>query len=65
MTIILPKATPLADILNNLGQMSEVEATGEEPLIEEISPSLLKKAKAVPRLKTRLRKTLFVTLGKD
>jgi len=63
MTIILTKAMPLADILNKFGNMSEVEAVGEKPLTGEISPKLLKKAEAIPRLKNRTRKTIFVTLG--
>jgi len=62
ITLPLPKPTPLADILNKLGEVSEVEATGEKPLTEEGDPSLIKKAAAVPRLKTRLSKIIFVTL---
>ncbi len=62
ITLPLPKPTPLADILNKLGEVSEVEATGEKPLTEEGDPRLLKKAAAVPRLKTRPSKIIFVTL---
>jgi len=61
MTIILNKAISLADILNKLGNMPEVEAVGEKPLTGQISPGLLKKAEAIPRLKNRTRKTIFVT----
>jgi len=64
ITIILTKATPLADILNKFGNMAEIEAVGEKPLTGEISPKLLKKAKAIPRLKNRTRKTIFVTIEK-
>ena len=64
ITIILTKAISLADILNKFGNMSEVEAIGEKPLTGEISPKLLKKAEAIPRLKNRTRKTIFVTLEK-
>ena len=65
ITIILAKATPLADILNKLGEVSEIETIGETPLTGETSPKLIKKAKAIPRLKNRVRKTIFVTLEKD
>ena len=64
LTIILTKATSLADILNKFGNMSEVEAIGEKPQTGEVSPKLLKKAEAIPRLKKRTRKTIFVTLEK-
>ncbi len=62
ITIPLPKPAPLADILNKLGEMAEVETIGEEPLTEEAESRLLKKAAAIPRLKNRVRKTIFVTL---
>jgi len=61
MTIILNKAMLLADILNKLGEMPEIEAVGEKPLTGETSPKLLKDAAAIPRLKNRIRKTIFVT----
>ena len=60
MTTMLDKAIPLADILNKLGEIPEIEAIGEEPLRGETSPSLLKKATAIPKLKARPRKTIFV-----
>jgi len=62
ITIPLPKPAPLANILNKLGEMSEVETIREEPLTKEAEPSLFKKAAAIPRLKNRIRKTIFVTL---
>jgi len=62
ITIALPKPTPLANILNKLGEMPEVGTIGEEPLTGEADPSLFKKVAAMPRLKTRIRKTIFVTL---
>ena len=62
ITIPLPKPTPLENILSKLGEMSEIGTIGEEPLTDEGDPSLLKKAAAIPRLKTRSRKTIFVTL---
>ncbi len=62
ITILLPKPTPLADILNKLEEMSEVEIAGEKPLTGEGAPSPLKKAKAILRQKNRLGKIIFVTL---
>ncbi len=62
ITIPLPKPTPLANVLNELGEMPEVETIGEEPLTEEADPSLFKKVATIPRLKTRIRKTIFITL---
>ena len=62
ITIALPKPTPLANILNKLGEMPEVGTIGEEPLTGEADSSLFKKVAAMPRLTTRLRKTIFVTL---
>ncbi|MFC1984710.1 response regulator transcription factor [Chloroflexota bacterium] len=62
ITIALSKPTPFEDILSELGGMSEVETIGEEPLTEEVDPSLFKKVAAMPRLTTRFRKTVFVTL---
>ena len=65
MTIVLPKAISLEDILSKFGNMSEIEAVGEEPLTGEVSTKLLKKAEAIPRLKNRVRKNIFVTLEKN
>ncbi|MFC1865046.1 response regulator transcription factor [Chloroflexota bacterium] len=62
MTTILDKAIPLADILNKLGEIPEIEATGEEPLTAGTSSKLIKKAASLPRLKNRTRKTIFITL---
>ena len=62
ITIALPKPTPLANILNELGEMPEVETIGEEPLTGKGDPSLFKKVAAIPRLNTRIRKTIFITL---
>ena len=62
ITITLTKATPLAYILDKMQEVSEVEAIHETPLTEKTSPSLLEKAKAVPKLENRHRKTIFVTL---
>ncbi|MFC2056659.1 response regulator transcription factor [Chloroflexota bacterium] len=65
MTIILSEATSLASVLNMFKNMPEVETVGEEPLGGEISPKLLKKAEDMPRLKNRIRKTIFVALEKN
>ena len=61
ITLLLTQATPLAAIWNKLEDMSEIEAIGEAPLSGKTSPRLLTKAGAVPRLKNRSRKTIFVT----
>jgi len=62
ITIALPKPTPLANILDKLGEIPEVGTIGEEPLTGKADPSLFKKVATMPRLKTRFRKTIFVTL---
>ncbi len=64
VTVILTKAIPLADILNKLRGVPGIKAIAEKPLTGETSPSLLKKATTIPRLRGRFRKTLFVTLEK-
>ncbi len=64
MTIILNKATLLATVLNMFSNMPEIEAVGEKPLTDTVSHKLLKKAEAIPRLKNRTRKTIFVILEK-
>lgn len=64
ITIILPRAISLADILGKFRNMSEIEAAGEKLLHGEVNTKLLKKAEAVPRLKNRIRRTIFVTLEK-
>ena len=64
MTVVLPEGTPMTDILNKLEEIPEVEAVGEKPLEKEPRPSLLKQAAAIPRLRGRPRKTIFVTLVK-
>ena len=62
MTIILPKLTALPDILNTLRGLPEVATVEEKPLNGAINPKLIKKADAVPRLKSRSRKILFINL---
>jgi len=63
ITIPLQKPTPLANILNELGEMPEVGTIEENPLTEEAYQRLLKKADAIPRLNDRIRKTIFITLN--
>jgi DNA-binding NarL/FixJ family response regulator len=65
VTILLNKSMPLVDILNKLREMPEIKAVGENPLNGDDTPDLLKKAEAVPRLKNRMRKTLFLSFEKD
>jgi len=62
VTIALPKPTPVANILNELVEMPEVGTMREEPLTGGVDPSLFKRIAAMPRLKTKIRKTIFVTL---
>jgi len=62
ITIALPKPTPLTNILNKLEEMPEVGTIGEEPLTGEADPSLLKKVANMPKLNTKIRKTVFITL---
>jgi DNA-binding NarL/FixJ family response regulator len=63
ITIPLPKPATLEIILEKVGEMSEVETIGEKPLAEAADPGLLKKTKSLPRLKNKIRKTIFVTLN--
>ena len=62
ITIVLPKPTPLENILDKLGEIPEVGTIGEKPPTGGADSSLFKKVAAMPRLKTRIRKTIFVTL---
>jgi len=62
ITISLPKPTPFANILNKLGEISEVETIEEKQPTGDIDPNLFKKVATIPRVKTRIRKTIFVTL---
>ncbi|MFC1918647.1 response regulator transcription factor [Chloroflexota bacterium] len=65
MTIILTNAAKLADILRKLEQIPEIEAVAEEPMTAVLSDKLIKKASAIPRLRDKPRKTIFVTLGQN
>ena len=65
MTIVLKRAAPKAKLLEAFRDIPEIEAVGEKPLTETISPKLIKKAEAMPRPQNRARKTIFVTLEKN
>ncbi|MFC2010182.1 response regulator transcription factor [Chloroflexota bacterium] len=65
MTIILNRSTPMANVLDTFRSIPEIEDVTEHPLTHTVNPKLLKKAEAMPRLKNRTRKTLFVTLEKN
>ena len=60
LTTCLNKATPIADILNKLAEMPEIEEVVEKP--RETHLSIIKKVRAVPRLARRRRITTFVKL---
>lgn len=60
LTICLKKATPLADILNKLAEMPEIEEAVEKRP-RETPLSLLKKVTAIPRAR-RTRITIFIKL---
>ena len=61
LTICLKEATPMADILNKLAEMPEIEEVVEK-LPSKTLLSLLKKVTDIPRLERRTRKTIFVKL---
>lgn len=65
MTIALNKAALMSDILNKFRNIPEIEGVGEEPSLTAVSPKLLKKAEASPKVNNRIRKTLFLTLAKN
>jgi DNA-binding NarL/FixJ family response regulator len=62
MTVVLNRAKTITELLSEFKTIPEIETAGEQPLTKTISPKLLKKAEAMPRLKNRARKTIFVTL---
>jgi DNA-binding NarL/FixJ family response regulator len=65
MTIALDKISTLPEILEILKTIPEVQGVSEEPPVALINPKLLEKVKAVPRVNSRIRKTVFLTLDKD
>ncbi|MFC2043729.1 response regulator transcription factor [Chloroflexota bacterium] len=65
ITVILNKGIAIADIMNKLENIPEVEAIKEKPLTGETSPGLLRKTITRPKLENRPKITLLVTLEKD
>jgi DNA-binding NarL/FixJ family response regulator len=65
MTITLDGTTPLADILDKLKEIPEIEAAGEEAMATAVNPGLLKKATAIPTLRNKTRKTILLTFEKN
>jgi len=61
LTICLKEATPLADILNKLAEMPEIEEVVEKRP-KKTPLSLLKQVSAIPRLERRMRRTIFIKL---
>lgn len=62
LTISLRSATPMADILNKLAEMPEIEEVVEKPPTETFISNLLKKARTLPRTSRRKRRTILVKL---
>ncbi|MBA7610020.1 Protein-glutamate methylesterase/protein-glutamine glutaminase [subsurface metagenome] len=62
VTIPLIRSTPVASILSKLEKMPEIETIGEQPLTGKVDPRLFRKTESIPRIKTRVKKTFFVTL---
>jgi DNA-binding NarL/FixJ family response regulator len=65
MTIALSRAAPFEEILETFRNIPEIASVGEEPPMSAISPKLLKKAEAVPKLNNRLRKNVFLSLDRN
>ena len=65
MTVVLNKTTALQDVMARFRNIPEIEDIEETPDSLTVSPKLLKKAEAMPRMKNRPRQTLFVTLEKN
>ena len=64
MTIALNRAVPFEEILETFKNIPEIAGVGEDPPMFVISPKLLEKVDAVPKLGNRHRKTIFVTLNR-
>jgi len=65
MTIALDKSSTLPSILEILREIPEVQRASEEPPASVITPKLLEKAKAVPRINNRIRKTVYLVLDRN
>lgn len=62
LMIALNKATPIIDILDTLRSIPEIKMAGEELPEIAVSPKLVRKAEAVPKINNRLRKTVYIML---
>ena len=62
VTAVLPHAIPLAEIMRKLREISGIDNVEEAPPKWENGHGLIKKALAMPPLRNRPRKTLFVNL---
>jgi DNA-binding NarL/FixJ family response regulator len=65
MTIALDKTSTLPNVLEILRGIPEVQRASEEPPTSMITPKLLEKAKAVPRVNNRIRKTVYLILDRS
>ena len=59
---VLPAAMPFDEITGKLKEILEIDTVKEEPLQQDSTSSLIKKALAIPSTKSRPRKTIIVTL---
>jgi len=64
MTVVLPQAVPIADIVATFKKMPEVGEAGEQPPTQAVGPALLGKAEAIPRINNRNRKPVFISFEK-
>jgi hypothetical protein len=65
MTLSLNEATALSTVVSMFRDIPEIDDIGEHPLQNNVNPRLLKKATAVPKMGSKARATLFVTLCKN
>lgn len=61
-TAVLPRATPLSEVLTKLRECPEVESISEEPPQWQVSGGLSQKAPALSGQRAKPRKTIFVQL---
>ena len=62
MTLALNEATALSTVMSVFRDIPEIEDIGEKPLAGGINPKLLKKATGLPKMDSKARAILFVTL---
>jgi DNA-binding NarL/FixJ family response regulator len=65
MTIALDHTSTLPDILEILKSIPEIQRASNKPPESDVSPKLIAKAQAVPRVNNRIRKAVYVTLVKN